>query len=134
MSKGFEGLFDGVQLPGGKFWLLNKDMIYSEGDLRIKIPAGFQTDGFSFPRFLWGILGHPMGRYARAAILHDFLYAQGLYTRAHSDYLFLCAMESLGATLARRMLIYIGCRLFSWIAWIKHRRKEQCVDIIPSTY
>ena len=38
----------------------------------LEVPAGYRTDFASVPRFFWRIFP-PMGRYARAAVVHDYL-------------------------------------------------------------
>lgn len=42
------------------------------GALRITVPSGFVTDFASVPRIFWGI-APPLGRYGKAAVVHDFL-------------------------------------------------------------
>lgn len=46
---------------------------YAESLEVITVPAGFETDFASIPRGLWNLFP-PIGRYARPAIIHDFLY------------------------------------------------------------
>ena len=42
------------------------------------VPAGFETDGASIPRFLWRICGHPMeAPRLYLAIIHDWFYSGG---------------------------------------------------------
>lgn len=41
---------------------------------RITVPRGFVTDFGSIPRFFWR-LAPPWGRYAKATVIHDLLYA-----------------------------------------------------------
>lgn len=44
------------------------------------IPAGFETDGFTFPWFVRAVYS-PFGRGLRAAILHDYLLFNGELSR-----------------------------------------------------
>jgi hypothetical protein len=46
----------------------------------IKVPVGFVTDFASIPRAFWSILP-PIDNYAKAAVIHDWLYWEGIYTR-----------------------------------------------------
>jgi len=40
------------------------------------IPKNFKTDGASIPKIFWSIFGCPfVGKYVKAAILHDYLYS-----------------------------------------------------------
>ncbi len=50
----------------------------------IVIPAGYETDLSSSPRFLWGLFP-PYGRGVLAYIIHDYLYGNHLYSRAFTD-------------------------------------------------
>lgn len=37
------------------------------------VPRGFEFDGASIPKLLWGLIGAPLeGNYVRAAALHDY--------------------------------------------------------------
>ena len=38
----------------------------------LEVPSGYRTDFASVPRFFWRIFP-PMGRYARSAVVHDYL-------------------------------------------------------------
>ena len=87
----------------------------------IAAPAGFQFDGASVPRWLWW-LWPPMGRYALAALIHDWLYAHGEVTRAEADGRFLQAMDSLRMPPWRSYPLYWAVRLGGWAAW--RRRRE----------
>ena len=53
----------------------------------IAVPAGTITDLASVPRILW-VIFPPNGRYAKAAIVHDYLYAQALYSKPVADAVF----------------------------------------------
>lgn len=54
---------------------------------RVTIPKGFCSDGASVPRLLRGIL-EPWGKYAQAAIVHDFLYNTWQKPRKEADLIF----------------------------------------------
>lgn len=90
-------------------WELLTEFDYHVGSLPsesvIRIPAGTVTDLATVPRVLWTIFP-PHGRYAKAAIVHDYLYAQGIGTKAWADRVFLEAMEVLGVPKWRRFLMY----------------------------
>lgn len=76
-----------------------------------QIPNGFITDGASVPRLLWWLF-NPMGRYAKAAILHDWLLKQRKYGRKDADFLFRAAMRDLGVIAWRRWTMWAAVRLF----------------------
>ena len=85
----------------------------------INIPAGYLTDLATIPRSLrW--LYDPNGPYAKAAIVHDYLYTQKPYliTRGRCpywdkwfiDHLFRRDMPELGTSPLDTRLIYTGVR------------------------
>lgn len=83
-----------------------------------KIPAGFTSDGASTPRLLWWLLP-PWGQYARSAILHDYLLAQGTPWAEAAWWL----DESLrveGIRDYRRWLITAG--VLAWGGWLWAKR------------
>ncbi|EFH9080729.1 DUF1353 domain-containing protein [Escherichia coli] len=88
-----------------EFWLTDNqdDVIY--------VPEGYVTDLASVPRLLWALFP-PHGRYAKAAIIHDWLYDNALRTKAEADRIFLDAMTVLGVPRWRRRLMYLAVRLF----------------------
>lgn len=61
---------------GRSLWALQRPLAYRAGDAdeRIVVPAGFVTDLASVPRAVWSFYP-PDGPWAKAAIIHDFLYA-----------------------------------------------------------
>lgn len=77
----------------------------------VVVPAGTVTDLASVPRLLWVILP-PHGRWAKAAIIHDYLYANGIGTKEFADKVFLEAMAVLGVPKTKRTLMYWAVRLF----------------------
>jgi hypothetical protein len=82
-----------------------------------RIPEGFISDFASVPRFFWRILP-PWGRYAPAAVAHDYLYANGLIcSRKEADLIFLKLMENLGVSWWKRKTMYQAVRMFGGNAW-----------------
>jgi len=74
------------------------------------------------PKIFWNILP-PSGKYTRAAVLHDYLYKTGLFTKQEADLLFKEAMESMGVSEWRVYSMYYGVEVFGFKAWNNHRRK-----------
>ncbi len=54
----------------------------------ISVPAGFVTDLASVPRIFWTFMP-PDGKYAKSAIIHDYLYDNELRTKKDADLIFL---------------------------------------------
>lgn len=77
----------------------------------IRIPAGTVTDLATVPQILWSILP-PHGRWAKAAIVHDYLYAQGIGSKRYADAVFYEAMGVLKVPRFRRWLMFTAVRLF----------------------
>lgn len=84
--------------------------VYPSVDI-IRVPAGYVTDFASVPRFLWSILP-PHGEYAKAAIVHDYLYDTATGTKRWADGVFLEAMEVLGVGRFRRLVMYAAVCAF----------------------
>lgn len=77
----------------------------------ISVPAGFVTDLASVPRVFWTLLP-PDGKYAKAAIIHDYLYDNALRTKKEADKIFLDGMTVLGVPKWKRTIMYWAVRLF----------------------
>lgn len=75
------------------------------------VPAGFDTDYATTPRFTW-IFYPPHDIYAPAAVVHDMLYRSKICTREEADSVFLEAMVDLGVDTFRRRSMWLGVRLF----------------------
>lgn len=88
-----------------EFWLTDTP------DDVIRVPAGYVTDLASVPRILWSVFP-PHGRYAKAAIIHDWLYDNALRTKREADRIFLDAMTVLNVPVWRRRVMYTAVRLF----------------------
>lgn len=88
-----------------EFWLTD-----SPDDV-IHVHAGYVTDLASVPRLLWSVFP-PHGRYAKAAIIHDWMYDNALRTKSEADRIFLDAMEVLKVPCWRRWVIYCSVRIF----------------------
>ncbi|EAU9419174.1 DUF1353 domain-containing protein [Salmonella enterica] len=77
----------------------------------ISVPAGFITDLATIPRIFWTLLP-PDGKYAKAAIIHDYLYANALRTKMEADLIFLDGMTVLGVPRWKRTVMYLAVRWF----------------------
>lgn len=83
----------------------------------VRIPKGFITDGASIPKFAWSIIGGPLGRYAAAAVVHDYLYHKKIYSRSKADAIFLEAMGVLKVPWWKRRTMWLAVRMAGWIPW-----------------
>lgn len=99
----------------------------------VSVPVGFQTDFASVPCMFWPILP-PVGRYSKAAVVHDYLCEQcekynyqynqyAIKTRQEADDIFLEAMTILEVKPWKRTIMYIAVRLWGIISeWRGQRR------------
>ncbi|EBD5548504.1 DUF1353 domain-containing protein [Salmonella enterica] len=77
----------------------------------IEVPAGFVTDLATVPRVFWSVMP-PDGKYAKAAIIHDYLYDNALRTKKKADLIFLDGMAVLGVPKWKRIVMYLAVRIF----------------------
>lgn len=118
-------------------WTLTSPLTYQGKYDEWVVPSGFSTDFASVPRFLWWLFP-PYGRHTKAAVVHDYLYAErplALYasrgkrgvpgyhtiTRVDADGLFRRMMRELGVPAWRRWAMYLGVRLGGWVVWRRRR-------------
>lgn len=85
------------------------------------VPKGFETDFASVPKIFWNILP-PIGLYAQAAIVHDYLYQTGKVSRAEADEIFREIMKQDGVSFIVRNVMYAAVRIFGG----SHYTKCQC--------
>lgn len=102
-------------LDGRQFRLIAGFVYITElvRECSVYVPAGFVTDFASIPRALWNLFP-PMGRYGKAAVVHDFLYRCTDVDRATCDRVFLEAMETLGVGWFTRRTMWLAVRAFGW--------------------
>jgi hypothetical protein len=102
------------------FFEVTRDFRYYVGEENsveyIDVPKGFLTDFFSVPQFFQSIVPK-IGKGNQASVLHDYLYANHLYTQKRSDDIFLEAMTVLGMNVIQRYVIYYAVRLFGKFAY-----------------
>ena len=94
-------------------WQIYEDLTYRDDKLGIVVTVvkGATTDFASIPRPFWPILP-PVGRYSKAAVVHDYCYRNGLFDRQTADLLFLHAMEELEVARWKRLVMYNAVRAF----------------------
>ena len=116
MSHRARGHIDCVIIPKGEGW---RNFFFGSPKLRLNvphfiaghvIPAGFHSDGASIPfGFHW--IFNPLGSYAMAAVLHDFLLTTE--TRDFADKEFRKAMKLLKVPSWRVSVLFCAVHLFS---------------------
>lgn len=88
---------------------------------QVEVPAGFVTDLASIPRIFWSAL-RPDGKYAHAAVVHDYLYWMQTTPRGVADSILKFEMQDLGIGRATISEIYWAVRAFGQSAWRENVR------------
>lgn len=91
----------------------------------VKIPAGYESDGGSIPRFAW-IIDAPFNDGLLAYLVHDYRYTDvenKNMTRYSADIELYHNLDACGLSFVRRELIVFAVRCFGWIFWNRNRRK-----------
>ena len=112
-----------IRPVNGDEWELAQQLHYKTlAGEEIVVPIGFQMDLASIPRIFTPIF--PVhGKHTRAAVVHDWLYANrghlpaGEFTRKEADTVFLEAMKELGVGWLKRSMMYAAVRSGGWLAW-----------------
>lgn len=121
-----------VEDDGGFPFTLKQQLVYVTNVGRrgtMVVPVGFKTDFASIPRFFQRLLPE-IGRYDAAAVLHDYLYQNGVLhgipvTRADADAMLNEAMGVMKVPAWQRWAIYHGVRLGGWVVWDAYRKKDK---------
>ena len=112
------------ELIGRNLWSVKESFEYHVGEYPskeiIKVPIGFRTDFASIPRIFWMIIS-PIDKHGKAAVIHDYCYSEGLYSRKKCDRIFLEAMTVLKVNKIKRLIMYYNVRIFGYYAWVKRR-------------
>jgi hypothetical protein len=75
------------------------------------IPAGFETDGASVPRFLWWFAS-PTGKLFEASIIHDWHYQNAINTKKAADAAFFITARKFGVGYLKARTAWLAVRLF----------------------
>ncbi|MDR6981958.1 hypothetical protein J2X32_000566 [Rheinheimera pacifica] len=111
---------------------------YSNQPDKVEVPVGFVTDLTSIPTVFWS-LARPEGRYAYAAIIHDYLYWIQDRPREEADLIFKIALQDSGVSELRISLIYAAVRSLGGKAWdrnerLKSKGERRIMKKLPDDY
>jgi hypothetical protein len=87
----------------------------------VAVPNGFVSDLASVPRIFWSVLPR-QGRYAHAAIVHDYLYWAQERPREEADDIFKTGMEDSNVEAVTVATMYHAVRLAGESAWKENAR------------
>lgn len=90
----------------------------------LKVPADFVSDLASIPVLLWWMLP-PWDEYARAAVVHDYLFQTGKYGWRFSNKAMLHLMKEDGVDWWKQRFVYRGLQIGSWPTWSGCRLLER---------
>jgi hypothetical protein len=82
-----------------------------DGNCIIFVPSGYSTDFASIPRIVQNIFPPHHPHYAKAAVIHDYLYSYGIGTKRWADAIFLEGMKVLGCPAWKRFIFHTAARI-----------------------
>ncbi|OCR99017.1 hypothetical protein A9K75_08870 [Campylobacter fetus subsp. testudinum] len=101
------------------YFITQKQLLYTDNKLIIKIPKGFKFNGATVPKWL-NILIPKFGyKYDRSVCLHDYLYFSKKLSRKESDRIFYEAMRAEKVNRNLAFVIYLAVRVFGRKSWQK---------------
>lgn len=103
-----------VRFHGLKDWEVLKEFSYYTEKDNTKIytvPAGFRTDLATIPRVFWSVFP-PHDTYAKAAVIHDYLYENAIGTKKEADDLFKEMLEVCGLPKWKVLAMYYSVKAF----------------------
>jgi len=109
--------------PDGRQREVLRPLRYQRGDEVLEVPQGFITDYASVPKIFWNIIP-PSGRYARAAVLHDWLYKVGMFSRLECDQIFKEAMKALDVAPWKRQVMFYAVRAGGWKPYNLYKKER----------
>lgn len=94
----------------------------------IGVPAGFEYDGGSAPRWSWSLFGMlPDGLHREATLVHDYLYRYNtnhIYTRLLVDCIFRAMLRDYGVATLKAKIAYVAVRLCGRRRWKKYKKQK----------
>lgn len=100
-----------IKKAEGLNWQVTENCLFNQ--YGIIINEGFQTDLVSSTRFFWPIIP-PHGVAANAAIVHDFLWRNRVFSRKVCDDIFLDLLKQAKLPYWQCYIMYVAVRLFGW--------------------
>jgi len=116
-------------------WVLTKDWEYKINDITYVIPAGFQFDGASIPKFLRTFFS-PVGVLLIGGLVHDYMYkytackpvsnksALLVVDQKRADQIFRDINIEVNGFYFMNYLAYWSLRIGGFVAWNGHRKRN----------
>jgi len=132
-----KGFWKGILLwlMSTRNWVLIKDWKYKMNDVTYIIPAGFQFDGASIPKFLRTFFS-PVGVLLIGGLVHDYMYkytackpvnkkdALLVVDQKRADQIFRDINIEVNGFYFMNYLAYWSLRLGGFVAWNGHRKRN----------
>jgi hypothetical protein len=137
----FNRLANVVPFGDWDYYFIDGDLSYSPPVSSkldtVVVPKGFVSDLASVPSFLWGIYP-PTGRYAYAAIVHDYLYWMQTSSKADADRIIELAMLDSKVSPGDASRFYDAVNLLGARAWAKNAEakkqgEKRVLSTLPTT-
>ena len=136
VTKG-KGFWGGILawLLGTRNWEITKDWNYTIDGVDYVIPAGFQFDGASIPKFLRAFFS-PVGVLLVGGLVHDYAYkyttlleknkknTMDKLTQKRADEIFRDININVNGFYVMNYLAYYSLRLGGFVAWNGHRKRN----------
>ena len=116
-------------------WEIKKDWHYNIDGVDYVIPAGFQFDGASIPKFLRTFFS-PVGVLLVGGLVHDYGYkyqtllcknkkdTMGIISQARADQIFRDININVNGFYVMNYLSYYSLRIGGFVAWNGHRKRN----------
>ena len=132
-----KGFWGGVilWLLSTRNWVLTDDWKYNIDGTEYVIPAGFQFDGASIPKFLRSFFS-PVGVLLMGGLVHDYAYkyktllkenkkdTMGELTQKRADEIFRDIKVIVNGFYVMNKLAYWSLRIGGFVAWNGHRKRN----------
>ena len=133
-----KGFFKGIVmwLLSTRNWKITKDWKYRYNGNEYIVPAGFQFDGASIPKFLRTFFS-PVGVLLVGGLVHDYMYKYACMKRTDkkgtllivdqkkADQIFRDINIEVNGFYFMNYLAYWSLRIGGWVAWNGHRKREK---------
>lgn len=103
---------------------VKRDWIVEFDGRAFTVPANFEFDGDSVPRWplVYWIAKGRSG--LKAPCLHDWLYIKQPVSRRQADQAYLAMMKHTGVKLRWRIIHYLGVRIGGWVGWRRNAKRK----------
>ena len=136
-----KGFWGGVilWLLSTRNWVLTDDWKYNIDGTEYVIPAGFQFDGASIPKFLRSFFS-PVGVLLMGGLVHDYAYkyktllkenkkdTMGELTQKRADEIFRDINVIVNGFYVMNRLAYWSLRIGGFVAWNGHRKRNAKIE------